>query len=70
MVSQIAASSEEQSRGVNQIGQAVSRMGALTQNNAANAQQTAENASAMTEQVRTTRKHLEELVAVVGLINA
>ncbi|HUI53863.1 MAG TPA: methyl-accepting chemotaxis protein [Bryobacteraceae bacterium] len=70
VVSQIAASSEEQSRGVNQIGQAVSRMGALTQNNAANAQQTAENASAMTEQVRTTRKHLEELVAVVGLRNA
>ena len=67
VVSQIAASSEEQSRGVAQIGQAVSRMGSVTQNNAANAQQTAENAAAMTAQVETTRRHLEQLVAVVGL---
>jgi hypothetical protein len=32
-----------------------------------NAQQTAENAEAMTSQVETTRHHLNELVAVVGL---
>jgi hypothetical protein len=67
VVSQIAASSKEQLRGVEQIGQAVSRMGTVTQNNAANARQTAETADALTTQVQTTRKHLEQLVAVVGL---
>ena len=70
VVSQIAASSEEQSRGVAQIGQAVSRMGSVTQSNAANAQQTAESAAALTAQVQATRKHLEGLVAVVGFERA
>jgi methyl-accepting chemotaxis protein len=67
MVSQIASSSEEQARGVTQIGEAIARMETVTQNNAANAQQTAESASEMINQVQMTRKHLEELVAVVGL---
>jgi len=67
MVSQIASSSEEQARGVTQIGEAIARMETVTQNNAANAQQTAESASEMINQVEATRKHLEELVAVVGL---
>jgi methyl-accepting chemotaxis protein len=66
-VSQIAASSVEQARGVEHIGQAIARIEAVTQNNAANAQQTAENAEAMTAQVETTRHHLDELVAVVGM---
>jgi methyl-accepting chemotaxis protein len=67
VVSQIAASSAEQARGVEHIGQAIARIEAVTQNNAANAQQTAENAEAMISQVETTRHHLHELVAVVGL---
>jgi methyl-accepting chemotaxis protein len=67
MVSQIAASSEEQASGINRIGEAVSRMETVTQNNAAHAEQTAESASSMTIQVQRTRKHLDELVAVVGL---
>jgi len=67
VVSQIASSSVEQARGVEHIGQAIARIEAVTQNNAANAQQTAENADAMISQVETTRHHLNELVAVVGL---
>jgi hypothetical protein len=67
VVSQIAASSIEQARGVEHIGQAIARIEAVTQNNAANAQQTAESAQAMTTEVQTTRRHLDELVAVVGL---
>jgi methyl-accepting chemotaxis protein len=67
VVSQIAASSIEQARGVEHIGQAIARIEAVTQNNAANAQQTAENADAMISQVETTRNHLAELVTVVGL---
>lgn len=70
VVGQIAASSDEQSRGVTHIGQAISRMETVTQNNAANAREAAEAASAMTAQVQATRNHLEELVSVVGMRHA
>ena len=66
-VSQIAIASEEQTKGIALIDRAISRMEAVTNNNAANSQQTAESASAMSTQVQKTRDHLEELVAVVGL---
>jgi methyl-accepting chemotaxis protein len=66
IVTQIAVSSDEQARGVAHIGEAISRMEAVTQNNVANAQQTAEAASDMSTQVQTTRRHLDQLVAVVG----
>jgi methyl-accepting chemotaxis protein len=66
-VAEIAASSEEQSRGITNIGQAISRIEAVTQNNVANAQRTAESASEMSRQVETTRTHLEELVTVIGM---
>jgi methyl-accepting chemotaxis protein len=67
VVSQIAASSNEQARGVDHIGTAISRIEQVTQNNVVNAQETAESASAMSAQVQTTRQHLDELVLVVGL---
>ncbi|HEV2448019.1 MAG TPA: methyl-accepting chemotaxis protein, partial [Candidatus Sulfopaludibacter sp.] len=67
IVSQIASSSDEQARGIANIGQAITRIEALTQRNVATAHQTAEGASAMSSQVESTRKYLEELVAVVGL---
>jgi hypothetical protein len=70
VVSQIASSSEEQSRGIAHINQAMSRMEKVTQDNAANAKQTVENASAMITQIEATRKHIGELVAVVGLEHA
>jgi methyl-accepting chemotaxis protein len=70
MVSQIAANSEEQSRGISVIGEALTKMEKVTQSNAANAQQTAESASTMTVQVQNTRQHLEQLVLVVGLRHA
>jgi len=66
VMSQIAASSDEQARGITNIGQAINRIELLTQNNAANAHKTAEAASSMSDQVAATRKHLAELVAVVG----
>jgi hypothetical protein len=59
----------EQTRGIRTIGQAISRLETVTQNNVANAQQTAESASSMTSQVERTRHHLQELVDVVGLKN-
>jgi methyl-accepting chemotaxis protein len=69
VMSQIAQSSDEQARGITNIGQAISRIELLTQNNAANAHKTAEAASAMGSQVAVTRKHIDELVAVVGAHN-
>jgi methyl-accepting chemotaxis protein len=67
VVTQIAASSEQQSHGVQQIGEAISRMDRITQNNAATAEETAASAAAMSDQVQQTRNHLEDLVEVVGL---
>ncbi len=67
IVSQIAASSDEQARGIS--SQAITRIESLTQRNVANAQQTAKGASEMKSQVETTRKYLNELVSVVGLGN-
>ena len=69
VVSQIATSSEEQARGISNVGQAIARIETVTQSNAANAHDTAEAAAAMSAQVQTTRRHLDELVAVVGLRN-
>jgi hypothetical protein len=69
IVSEIAASSGEQTRGITHIGQAITQIESLTRQNVATAQLTAEGASAMTSQVENTRKYLEELVAVVGLRN-
>jgi methyl-accepting chemotaxis protein len=70
IVSQIAASSDEQARGITNVGQAITQIESLTQRNVANAQQTAEGASAMTSQVENTRKYLNELVSVVGMRRA
>lgn len=70
IVSQIAASSNEQALGIAHIGQAILKIESLTQRNVINAQQTAEGASAMTCEVENTRRYLDELVAVVGLRSA
>jgi methyl-accepting chemotaxis protein len=66
MVSEIAASSEEQARGITHIGTAISRIESVTQNNVANAQETAEAGGTLRTQLQVTRHHLDELVAVVG----
>ena len=66
-MSQIAASSTEQARGIEHIGTAITKIETVTQNNAANAQETADAAAAMSVEMQTTRTHLDELVAVVGL---
>jgi methyl-accepting chemotaxis protein len=67
MISEIAISSQEQARGVAHISQAIARIERVTQNNAANAHHTAEVAAAMRDQVETTRRHLGQLIAVVGI---
>lgn len=66
IVSQIAIASSEQASGISNIGKAVTRIEDLTQRNVATAQQTADSATAMIDQVESTRRYLDELVAVVG----
>jgi methyl-accepting chemotaxis protein len=70
LVSQIASSSDEQARGTAHISKSIMRIESLTQRNVANAQQMADEVSAMTFQVDNTRKYLDELVAIVGLHTA
>lgn len=67
VVTQIAASSQEQAIGIAHVGEAISRIGQVTDNNVANAKRTAQAAGLMSQHVQTTRQHLEELVAVVGV---
>jgi methyl-accepting chemotaxis protein len=67
MVSRIAANSKEQARGISQIGDALTKMEKVTQSNASSAQETAQSASDMAAQIQNTRRHLEDLVSVVGL---
>ena len=67
IVSQIAVSTDEQARGIKNIAQAISRIELLTQRNVANAQETADGASALTAQVEKTLEYLGELNTVVGL---
>jgi methyl-accepting chemotaxis protein len=66
-VAQIASGSREQAIGVNHITEAIARIGQVTQKNVKNANRTAQAASAMSQQVESTRDHLNQLVAVVGL---
>jgi methyl-accepting chemotaxis protein len=66
-MSRVAVTCDEQARGIAQIGQAVARIQAVTQSNAANAQRTAASAEDMIAQVEATRNHLDELSRVVGV---
>ncbi len=67
MVSRIAENSTEQAKGITRIGDALGKIEKVTQSNASNAQQTAVSASQMTSQIESTRRHLEDLVSVVGV---
>ncbi len=67
VASQIATGSQEQARGVAQVGEAICRIEKVTQKNVANADETVTAVSTMSEQVEVTRRHIEELIAVVGV---
>lgn len=70
MVSQIASNSRQQAGDISKIGEALTKIESVTQNNAASARETAESASSMTVQVENTRQHLDELVSVVGFASS
>ncbi|NDL63589.1 methyl-accepting chemotaxis protein [Acerihabitans arboris] len=63
IMGEIASASDEQSKGIQQIGQAVTEMDSVTQQNSALVQQSAAAAASLEEQAR----HLTEMVAVFQL---
>jgi len=67
VVAEIAVGSEQQTRGVASIGEAVHRIGEVTQNNASHASEAVEVASTLSAQIQTTRQCLESLTAILGM---
>jgi methyl-accepting chemotaxis protein len=66
LVAEIAAASNEQAQGINQINTAVTELDKVTQQNAANAEESASAAEEMSAQAETMQGMVGELVAMVG----
>ncbi len=66
LVSEIAASSNEQAQGIEQINKAVTEMDKVTQQNAANAEESASASEEMNAQADQMKGMVDELVAMVG----
>lgn len=65
LIGEIASASDEQSRGIEQVGTAVTQMDGVTQQNAALVQEASAAAGSLEEQAR----HLTDAVAVFKLDN-
>jgi methyl-accepting chemotaxis protein len=66
LVAEIAAASDEQARGIEQISTAVSEMDKVTQQNAANAQQSSSSSEEMFSQAGYLKEMVDRLIALVG----
>lgn len=66
LIREIAEASGEQTRGIEQINKAVSEMDKITQNNATNAEETANVSEKLAEQFEQTKCMIIELVDLVG----
>ena len=66
LVAEIAAASEEQARGIDQIGTAVTAMDKITQQNAANAEESASASEQMHSQAQGMKQMVAQLMALVG----
>jgi methyl-accepting chemotaxis protein len=66
LVAEIAAASNEQAQGIDQINTAVTELDKVTQQNAANAEESASEAEEMSAQAETMQGIVGELVAIVG----
>ncbi|MBN1382387.1 MAG: methyl-accepting chemotaxis protein [Deltaproteobacteria bacterium] len=69
LISEIAAASEEQSSGIEQMNRAMESIDGVTQETAANAEETASASEALHEQSRTMQGIVEELVSLLGMHN-
>jgi len=66
LVSEISAASREQSNGIEQVNLAVSEMDKVTQQNAANAEESASSSEEMNAQAAQMKGMVDELVRIVG----
>ncbi|MFN7935201.1 MAG: methyl-accepting chemotaxis protein [Bryobacteraceae bacterium] len=66
LVDEVSLSSQEQARGIDQIGKAISQMEQVTQRNAASAEESAAAAEELNAQSDTMRGVVERLTAMVG----
>ncbi|MEN6308720.1 MAG: methyl-accepting chemotaxis protein [Anaerohalosphaeraceae bacterium] len=70
LVGEIAAASKEQAQGVDQINTAVSQMDKVTQQNAANAEESASASEELSAQAESMNQVVDQLVVLVNGINA
>jgi methyl-accepting chemotaxis protein len=66
LVSEIAAASQEQAQGINQVNTAVAQMDKVTQQNAANAEQSASASEELSAQAESMQEVMGQLIALVG----
>ena len=66
LVSEIAAASNEQSQGIEQVNKAVAEMDKVVQQNAANAEESASASEELNGQAEEMKQLVEDLVAMVG----
>ena len=66
LVAEISAASNEQAQGVGQINTAVTEMDKVTQQNAANAEESASASEELNAQAETMKGMVDELMAIVG----
>jgi methyl-accepting chemotaxis protein len=66
LVAEIAAASDEQARGIEQVSTAVAEMDKVTQQNAANAEESASSSEEMLSQAGVMKELVTELVSLVG----
>ena len=65
LMEEIANSSEEQAKGIEQINESVSQMEDVTQNNSSNADKSANSSSELNKQAETLKSHVETLTSIV-----
>jgi methyl-accepting chemotaxis protein len=70
LVNEIAASSQEQAKGIDQVNVAVAQMDKVTQSNAANAEESASASEELNAQAQSMNEIVNELVMLVGGANA
>ncbi len=63
---EIAAASQEQAQGIDQVNTAVAQMDKVTQQNAANAEESASASEELSAQAESMKQAVEELVSLVG----
>ncbi len=66
LISEIAAASQEQAQGIDQVNTAVAQMDKVTQQNAANAEESASAAEELSSQAESMNDIVGELIAMVG----